>query len=344
MRVGVVGGGYWGSKHIRVLHHLPEVARVVLVEPNRDRRETLQRVFPTLIGVTHLSEALPQLDAVVIATPPSTHARLALQAITSGVHVLVEKPMTTSTADARRLVTAAERARVVLMVGHTFEYNPAVWRLREAIEIGELGELHYIDTARLSLGLYQSDVNVLWDLVPHDLSIMNYVLKSTPTTVQAVGSKHAHAVLEDVAYLRFEYEDVGVTAHSHVSWLDPCKVRRVTIVGSQRMIVYNDLSAEEKIRIYDRGVNRPPSSEDAYELPMSYRYGSVVLPYIEMREPLQIQDSHFLACIVEGRMPQSSGENGAAIVRLLEAADRSMREQRPVRLVEEDLLDAAIGA
>lgn len=341
MRVGVVGCGYWGAKHVRVLRQLPRASQVALVDSRSEPFRSLLSAFPGSPTYTDLATALPHLDAVVIATPPNTHAELALQAIAAGVHVLVEKPMTTSSRDAYMLIEAASRTGVVLMVGHTFEYNAAVWRLREAVESGELGDVHYIDTARLNLGLYQNDVNVTWDLAPHDISIMNYVLKSVPTTVQMWGSAHAHSRFEDVAYLQLRYEEVGVTAHTHISWLDPCKVRRVTIVGSEKMIVYNDLSSEEKIRIYDRGVGSAQVQDDTYAIPMSYRYGAILSPYISMDEPLSVQDGHFLDCITEQRPTLSDGLSGLAVVQVLEAAQRSMRERRPVIVGQpDDLLDA----
>ena len=221
---------------------------------DEDRLAELGRSFPSLATRSTLESALDDIDAVIVATPPRTHADLAMTAMAAGKSVLVEKPMTTSSVDACMLVEDAARRSLVLMVGHTFEHNSAVWKLRDLVQCGELGHVHYLDSARLNLGLYQSDVNVIWDLAPHDVSIFNFVLGSEPSSVQAWGSRHAHLHLEDVAYLRLTYATLGVTAHVHVSWLDPCKVRRVTAVGSRRMVVYNDLSSEERIRVFDKGV------------------------------------------------------------------------------------------
>lgn len=335
LRVGVVGCGYWGSKHVRVLHALDSVDRVAVVDPNPERALQVARSFPSIESYRSLEEALPHLDAVIIATPPSTHRPLALQAIAAGRHVMVEKPLATTSEDARVMIDAAAAAGVVLMVGHTFEYHSAVWQLREMVRSKELGELYYLDTARLNLGLYQNDCNVLFDLAPHDVSILNYVLGAKPASVQCWSARHAHRRLEDVGYLRLTYRDPDVIANVHVSWLDPCKVRRVTVVGSQKMVIFNDLDAEERIRVHDKGVQqRLQIGEDLTQPPMSYRYGDVVSPYLVVNEPLAVEDEHFLDCAISGMHPMTDGENGLAVVEVLECAQRSAQEGREV-LVEE---------
>ncbi|HEU4426372.1 MAG TPA: Gfo/Idh/MocA family oxidoreductase [Pilimelia sp.] len=324
MRIGVVGCGYWGSKHVRVLQQMPGVSAVVAVDPRPERRAELAQSATGITAFASLRAAFDHIDAVVIAAPPRSHSRLAYQALAADKHVLVEKPMTTSSAAARRLVQQAAERKLTLMVGHTFEYNAAVWKLRELIEAGDLGEIYYIDTARLNLGMYQADVNVVWDLAPHDISIVNYLLRSRPTAVQAWGSKHAHFHQEDVAYLRLSYGDPSVRAQIHVSWLDPCKVRRVTVVGSRKMAVYDDLADQERLRIYDKGV---VPRDDVRNRPMSYRYGGISAPYIPMQEPLRVQDQHFVDCVRSGRRPQSDGESGLAVVQLLEAATQSLHRR-----------------
>lgn len=337
MRVGVVGCGYWGSKHVRVLSGMPEVDQVVIIDPRSDRRRSLQASFPSSPAVDTLERALPDVDAVVVATPPETHANLALTAIRAGKHVMVEKPLATTTLDGRRMQAEAHAAGVTLMTGHTFEYNPAVLKLRQVIDSGELGDLYYLDTARLNLGIYQSRVNVAWDLAPHDISIANFLLGSAPTEVQAWGSSHAHRYLEDVAYLRLNYAERGVTAHIHVSWLDPCKVRRVTAVGSRKMAVYNDLAGDERLRIYDKGVEERALAEaggEMHHFPISYRQGGMHAPFIDLAEPLRAEDEHFIYCCTTGRTPRSDGHSGIAVVGVLEAADVSLRESRAVRLEE----------
>ncbi len=337
MNVGVVGCGYWGSKHVRVLHGISDVERVVGIDNSEDRLLTLKRSFPSMLLHSSLEAALPDVDALVIATPPRTHVALAMGAMAAGKHVLIEKPLATSSAEAELLVDESRRRSVTLMVGHTFEHNSAVWKLRELIQTGVLGQIHYLDSARLNLGLYQSDVNVIWDLAPHDVSIFNYILDSQPNTVQAWGSRHAHLSLEDVAYLRLWYSAPNVTANIHVSWLDPCKVRRVTAVGSRRMVVYNDLAAEERIRVFDKGVTQAEDTGDAGQIPMSYRYGDISSPYLVSPEPLDVQDRHFVSCILEAKVPSTDGENGVAVVRVLEAAQISLLENRPVALGESAL-------
>ncbi len=331
MRVGVVGCGYWGSKHVRVLQQITGVSGVVVVDPRPERRAELAQPATGITAYASLRSALPHLDAVVIAAPPRHHARLAHQALAAGKHVLVEKPMTTNSASAGRLIEEAAERDLTLMVGHTFEYNSAVWKLREVIESGELGDIYYIDTARLNLGIYQTDVNVVWDLAPHDVSIINYLLRGRPTSVQAWGAKHAHFSQEDVAYLRLSYADLAVRAQVHVSWLDPCKVRRVTVVGSRKMAVYDDMADDERLRIYDKGVV-VPTHEDVRNRPMSYRYGGISAPFIETQEPLRVQDQHFVDCALTGRRPQSDGESGLAVVQVLEAAAHSLQRESATRI------------
>ena len=330
MNVAVVGCGYWGSKHVRVLNGLREVERVVAVDQREDRLLRLRESFPGLETHCRLEAALDRVDAVVVATPPRTHAPLALEAMAAGKSVLVEKPLATETAQVQAMMAEATAHSVVLMVGHTFEYNGAVWKLRDLVHQSELGNVYYMDSARLNLGLYQTDVNVIWDLAPHDVSIFNYILDSTPAAVQAWASRHVHPFLEDVAYLRLWYRDPDVAANIHVSWLDPCKVRRVTVVGSRKMAVYNDLS-EERIRIFDKGVLVPDGTRPQ-EAPVSYRYGDILAPHFTFEEPLAAQDREFVRCAASGTQPRAGGMSGLAAVQVLEAADMSLRSGRPVTL------------
>ena len=337
-RLALAGCGYWGSKHARILHAADGVDELVLVDSREDRLRSLTRSYKVSRCYPALEAALEHVDAVVVATPPSTHVALALAAIEAGKHVLVEKPLALTSAGARRLVSAATEAEVVLMVGHTFEYNPAVRKLAELVRAKELGDLYYLDSARLNLGLYQSDVNVILDLAPHDISIVNYVLDRKPVAVQAWASRHAHRQLEDVAYLRLYYDECldggGLTANIHVSWLDPCKVRRITAVGSKKMAVYDDLAAEERIRVLDKGVCLALESGDLTQPPMSYRYGDIVVPFVSPDEPLAVQDRHFVECIASGIHPLSDGEDGLSVVEALEAAELSRKLGRPVYLNE----------
>jgi predicted dehydrogenase len=331
LRVGVVGVGYWGSKHMRVLRSTTRVAAAIGI----DERYAGGGRTPDSDGVAFaaLAEALPSVDAVVIATPPSSHAALGLQAIAAGKHVLIEKPLAVTAAEARALVEAAEAAGVVLMSGHTFEHNAAVHKLRELVRGGDLGRIYYLDCARLNLGLYQSDVNVIVDLAPHDISIANFVLGSRPTTVTAWGSRHVHPAHEDVAHLRLDYAELGVRVNIHVSWLDPRKVRRVTVVGSKKMAIYDDMNAEERIRVYDKAAMPPVDGEEPLS-GVAYHLGDVVSPYIAFSEPLAVQDQHFVDCVLGGTRPAADGGSGLSVVEVLECAQISLAEQRPVALAE----------
>jgi predicted dehydrogenase len=280
-----------------------------------------------------LEEALPHVDAVIISTPPASHSQLGLKAVAAGKHVLIEKPMATTADAAQSLVEAAAAVGVVLMPGHTFEHNAAVHKLRDLLRGGHLGQLFYLDCARLNLGLYQPDVNVILDLAPHDVSISNFVLGSSPTTVTAWGSRHVHPEYEDVAYLRLDYADLGVRTNIHVSWLDPHKVRRITAVGSKKMVVYNDMADGERIRVYDKAAV-PPDASDGPLSGVAYHLGDIVSPFVPFAEPLAVQDQHFVDCIISNSAPVVNGSSGVAVVQVLECAQISLREQRPVALAE----------
>jgi predicted dehydrogenase len=316
------------------MRSLDSVGQVVVIDPSEERVASLRHSFPEVGAYPTLDEALDDVDAIVVATPPSTHAALATRAMEAGKHVLVEKPFATNVVEGTAMIACAERNGVVLMVGHTFEYHSAVWALREMVSKGDLGELYYVDTARLNLGLYQHDVNVLFDLAPHDISILNYVLGSRPVSVECWASRHAHHRLEDIGYLRVRYASPAVEANVHVSWLDPCKVRRVTIVGSSKMVVFDDLDNEERIRVHNKSVSEPNDTGDMTQPPMSYRYGDVVAPYLVVNEPLSIEDEHFVDCVLTGMHPLTDAYNGLAVVQVLEAAQLSCRERREVAIEE----------
>ncbi len=315
----------------------PEVTRVVAIDERLDQLPDVAHLLATDRGFLSLEAALPHVDALVIATPPSTHARLGLQAIRAGKHVLIEKPLATNTADAQMLVAEAEHAGVVLMVGHTFEYNGAVEMLTNLVQSQELGDLYYLDSARLNMGLYQHDVNVIADLAPHDISIANHVLGMPPTSVQAWAATHVHPVFEDVAYLRLSYDTLGVEANIHVSWLDPQKVRRTTAVGAKKMAVYDDMATEERIRIHDKAVlpaNGDGNGNGLARNEMAYHTGAIMSPFVPYPEPLAVQDRHFVDCVVNGTRPRTDGVNGLAVVQVIDAAQLSLLESRPVLLDE----------
>jgi predicted dehydrogenase len=332
IRAGVVGVGYWGSKHLRVLQSTPGVEQVVAVDARLPLLSGTAHLLASGRGYLSLQDALPHVDAVVIATPPATHVALGLEAIRAGKHVLIEKPLATTAAGAVALIEAAKDAGVTLMVGHTFEYHGAVWLLRELVQSRDLGDLYYLDSARLNLGLYQADVNVVWDLAPHDISIANHVLGSVPTSVRAWGARHIDPRHEDVAHLSLAYDDLGVQANIHVSWLDPRKVRRTTAVGSAKMAVYDD-TAEERIRIHDKAAWRSADGTDGPGR-VSYRHGPVTSPVVTVDEPLAVQANHFVECVTTGLQPRTDGANGLAVVQVIEAAQRSLVLDRRV-LIEE---------
>jgi len=334
LRIGVVGVGYWGSKHVRVLRATTGVASVVGIDERfTGTDDALRQVDCDLSGFRNIEEALPSVDALVIATNPSSHARLGMQAIAAGKHVLVEKPLAMTSAEARALVEAADAAGVVLMPGHTLEHHGAVHKLRELVRGRELGRLYYLDFARLNLGLYQPDVGVIFDLAPHDISISNFVLGSRPTAVTAWGSRHVHTKHEDVARLLLDYPDIGVRAYIHVSWLSPQKVRRVTAVGSKKMAVFDDLAVDERIRVYDKAAV-PPEDSDGPLSRVAYHLGGMHAPLVPSSEPLAVQDQHFVDCITGGSRPATDGMSGLAVVQVLESAQKSLLEQRPVALTE----------
>jgi predicted dehydrogenase len=334
VRVAVVGYGYWGSKHVRVLSGRHDVS-VVVVDESEERREAASIQHRGIGTAPSLADALDDVDAVIVATPPTSHTKLALTALDARKHVLVEKPLATSAADAENLVAHAADAGVTLMTGHTFEYNSAVAKLKEVVSSGTLGRVLYIDAARLSLGRYQPDVDVVWDLAPHDISILSHLLDELPASVSVWKQRNIGDRFADVAYLRMYFERAATQAVVHVSWLDPCKVRRVTVVGDQRMAVYNDLSDNERIRIYDSGVDVHGVDErgTARTMPVTYRSGDIVSPYLYFHEPLQVQDDHFVDCVRTGARPRTPGERGLDVVRVLEAADVASESghREPVR-------------
>jgi predicted dehydrogenase len=332
VHVAVVGYGYWGSKHVRVLSTMPDVA-VTVVDRDRGRLEEAAAHYPSVQTTARdVDEVLDRVDAVLVATPPASHHTVGMAALHSGKHVLVEKPLATSVAEAEALVAAAAANDVHLMVGHTFEYNPAVRQLRDIIRSGELGRVLYIDSARLSLGLYQRDVNVIWDLAPHDISITSYLLDELPVATSVWAQRNVGPWQEDVAYLKLDFP----TTHAfvHVSWLNPRKVRRTTVVGERRMAVYDDMSDNERIRIYDIGVD--PAEIDnphmAHEMPVSYRTGDIISPYVPFQEPLIVQDRAFIDSIRHGVPPATPGERGLDIVRVLAATDVALATGRTAQV------------
>jgi predicted dehydrogenase len=332
--IGVIGAGYWGPKHVRNFLSLPDARVCGIADTNRQRLATMRAQYPQLFLTADYRDLLhsAEVDAVVVATPLKSHMPIAREALLLGKHVLVEKPVAASEEQAQELLDLSRATARVFMVGHTFLYNPAVRVLRDLIQQGELGDIYYVHAQRLNLGLFQRDINVVWDLAPHDVSILIYLLGMEPTGASARGYCHVQLGIEDVAHLDLLFPN-EVHASIHLSWLDPKKVRRMTIVGSRKMAVYDDLETLEKIRIYDKGVNAPPHTSGFGEFQLSYRYGNITIPHLPSAEPLQIECDHFLQCIKAASVPLTDGSNGLAVVRVLEAAQASLTDGGQLRSV-----------
>jgi predicted dehydrogenase len=327
LNVGVVGCGYWGPNLIRNFSNLKTSKVLACADINENRLNHMKQLYPTLRTTTDFRELVadPGIDALVIATPVSSHYPVAREALEAGKHVFVEKPLAQSVDEGTKLVELAKRKERVLMVGHTFVYTAAVNKVKDLILDGELGDVYYVATSRVNLGIFQEDINVVWDLAPHDVSIMNYVLNARPLSVSAIGQSYIRPGIEDVAFLLLRYPQSTI-ANVHVSWLNPNKIRSTTVVGSKKMLVYDDVSSLEKIRIYDKGVTVTPHYDTFGEFQLSYRYGDISIPRLDDAEPLKIECQHFVDCIEKGATPRSGGTHGLEVLLTLDAADRSMRE------------------
>ncbi len=325
--VAVIGLGYWGPNLVRNLHQVAGPRLRVVCDRDPQRLQAIARQYPWLETTTRTEEVFARRDvsAVVIATPVSTHFPLARAAIQSGKSVLVEKPLTTSSAQAEELIDLAYRRSVVLMVDHVFVFSPAVQKIRQLVAAGQLGSIRFVDSVRINLGLVQSDVNVLWDLAPHDLSIVDYVLDRFPESVAAYGKAHVLPGIEDVAYLTLDYGR-GLVANFHLNWLSPVKIRYTIFGGSQRSIVYNDLDPVEKVKVYSSGLSvQQLAAEDRRRVLVDYRTGDVWAPHLEKVEPLRQVVEHFLHCVDSGETPVTDGLAALRVVRILEAAQQSLR-------------------
>jgi len=322
LKLGVIGAGYWGPNLVRNINEAPGADIVAVADLDPERLGALHKRFPAVRTTTDHRELLndPAIDAVCIVTPISTHRPLAEEALAAGKHVFVEKPLAGTVADAEAIVAAAQRAGKTLMVGHTFVYNPAVTTVRAIIEKGELGKIQYVDSQRVNLGLHQFDFNVLWDLGPHDVSIVLYWLQEEPDWVQCIGGCYVQSDIEDVVFLTMGFPS-GAIAHAHLSWLAPSKLRTMTVIGDKKMAVYDDSHSSEKVKIYDHGVDEL----SADELRRSYRSGDIRSPRVAVTEALQLEVRHFIECIRGGTAPRSDGEAGLRVVRALEGANRSLK-------------------
>ncbi len=326
IRFGVIGYGYWGPNVARNLAQLDGSKVLAISDKTANARKRAQKAYPGVSVVEDAAEiiASPDIDAVAVVTPVWTHYELAKAALENGKHVFVEKPFTSNAAQAEELIELAARKNLKIMVDHTFLFTGAVKKIRQFVEDGSLGKLYYYDSTRVNLGLFQHDVNVIWDLAPHDLSIMDHLIKGSPEAIVATGQTHLNG-LEDIAFITVYYPD-QVIAHINVNWLSPVKVRTTLIGGEKKMLVWNDLEADEKIKVYDKGVN-VTSQTGLYKLLVNYRTGDMWSPQLEQVEALRDELAYFVDCIAKDQTPVNDGQAGLRVVRMLEAAGESLKQR-----------------
>src|SRR5438876_1182614 len=332
IRTGVIGYGYWGPNVVRNLRSLEGCQLAAVCDQNPVALQRVRQAYPGLPVTTNPYDLLtsPEIDAIAVVTPVSTHFELAKVALENGKHVFVEKPFTSTTQQAEELIELADRKNLRIMVDHTFLFTGAVRKIRQLIEEGVLGDLYYYDSTRVNLGLFQHDISVIWDLAPHDLAIMDFLIQEKPEAVIATGEAHLNGVV-DIAFLTI-YFPGNTIAHLNVNWLSPVKVRTTLIGGEKKMLVWNDLEVDEKIKVYDKGVQMS-NSQDLYELLVSYRSGDMWAPRVDQAEALKVELGYFIECVTKGQTPVNDGAAGLRVVKLLEAADRSLAERgRAVQL------------
>jgi predicted dehydrogenase len=350
LRVGVIGCGYWGPRLVRNFVSILNEGMRAVADTDQRRLDVITEQYPFIRTATDPMELIESrdIDAIAIATPAHTHFDLAQATIAAGKHVLIEKPMTDSVQSSVRLIDLAEQAKVVLMVDHTFIYTGAVRKMKEIVNSGELGELYYFDSVRVNLGLFQHDVNVLWDLAPHDVSIMDDIIGKSPIAVAAHGVAHMNYgqnKMEDIAYLTVYYPD-NLIGHIHVNWLAPVKIRRTLIGGSKKMIMYDDTEPAEKVKVYDRGVELSGYDDptNLYKALVSYRMGDMYAPHLEQVEALRREVEHFVDCIETGAKPETDGYAGLNVVRILDAASRSLRNGGATTPIDHSGMDVTVDS
>src|SRR6204780_550582 len=326
LRVGVIGYGYWGPNIVRNFHAQDQSRVVAVCDKSQKSLAKVRHAFPDMVPTDYVDDLLPSpdIDLIAVVTPVWTHYELAKKALESGKHVFIEKPFTSSSAQAAELIELAARKKLTIMVDHTFLFTGAVRKIRELTESGALGDLYYYDSLRVNLGLFQHDVSVIWDLAPHDLAIMDHIIKREPEAIVATGEKHLNGV-EDVAFMTI-YFPHSVIAHINVNWLSPVKIRTTLIGGQKKMVVWNDLVADEKIRVYDRGV-QIASGEGLHDVLVSYRTGDMWAPQVEQLEALHVELNYFADCIMNSKVPINDGHAGLRVVRMLEAAEVSIQKR-----------------
>lgn len=327
IKVGQIGIGAWGQNLLRNFSSLKDCSLKICCDKNRAAAEKIRHNYNNKIKVTDNFDDLlkdQDLDAVVVATLPATHAHFTIKAFSHGKHVFVEKPLALKLEDAKEMIKAAKRYKKILMVGHLLLYHPAIQKLKGYIKDGLLGDLHYLYSTRVNLGQVRSEENALWSLTAHDISVATYLLGKKPFRVQATGKSYIRKNIEDVVFLTIEFKG-NVLAHIHASWLDPHKIRKFTIVGSKKMAVFDDMESSEKIRVYDKGFDWE-KNYGSYETFLTLREGDIHIPKIDMREPLKLECQHFIDCINKNQKPLSDGENGLEVLSVLDAAQRSMKD------------------
>ena len=326
IKVGVIGFGYWGPNIARNFSQNSDMELIGIAELSEKRRAVARNIYPNIPIYNDASSLIREsrIDTVAIITPVSSHYKLAKEVLESGKHVLIEKPMTSSVAEAENLIELAQKKNLTLMVDHTFVYSPAVRKIKEKLDNNELGDLYYFDSVRINLGLFQQDVNVVWDLAPHDISIMQHLLNSKKVKyVCAQGASHTPSGIENIAYVTINFDN-DFLAHFHVNWLAPTKIRRILIGGTEKMLVFDDVQPSEKIKIYDKGITITNGRESLYKTLIQYRIGDVYVPNIPNTEALKIETAHFVDCLLNGSTSDSDGEDGLYVVKILEAAQKSL--------------------
>lgn len=328
INIGIIGYGYWGPNLVRNFAETPGATVAAVADLNPKQLELVQRRYPAVKVTTDFQELLrdPSIDAIAIATPVSTHFELGMAALRAGKHLWLEKPMTETSEQARRLIDEAERRKLVLIVDHTFIYTGAVRKMKDLIQSGELGRIYYYDSIRINLGLFQRDVSVISDLAVHDFSILDYLLGEHPVAVSANGTNHFPGTPENLAYVTLFY-DSGTIAHANVSWLAPVKVRQIHIGGSKKMITYDDLEPSEKIKVYDKGISFTDDPQQIMEMRVGYRTGDMWAPKLVATEALRVEGEHFVDCIKNNKVPETDGQLGLRVVELIEATSASMRRK-----------------
>ena len=344
IKIGVVGYGYWGPNLVRNMFEVPDTSVVAVSDIRSDRLRHVSSRYPSLFVSTDYRSLIddPDIDAIAIATPVHAHYELALEALQAGKHVFIEKPMTSTSEQALRLIDEADRRNLVVMVDHTFVYTGAVRKIKQVVASGMLGDVYYYDSTRINLGLFQRDVDVIWDLAVHDLAIMNYILPSVPCAVAATGINHVMGGTENLAYLTVFFE-LNLIAHVNVNWLSPVKIRRTLIGGSKQMIVYDDMEPSEKVKIYDKGITVTNGSDSLYQAMVNYRSGDMFAPQLDVSEALKVELQHFVDCIENGAAPITGGLAGLQVVRILESASQSMRQRGKLIELDPDYLSVPSG-